>query len=420
MGQKPDTSPSERFIRVLRDGLNHLYDPSFLRHSPLADLFGVGERFDTPSALQTILTRAIESLRPTSNTPNKPHAQATYDILLYRYVQQINQEEIANQMGISVRQLRRQQNVAVLELACRLWNQHGLDSQPDYAAHHDAVPAAFPDSRPEKGGSSQIAEELGWLKNSSLQGVTDLAITFPEVLNLIRPLAEQRHTQIICQSGPEGLVSVHPVAFQEIVLNLLSLAIHCASGSDVKLEIVPSGRDVVIQLSGGAAMRSQQQSSELESRMKVVSQLVQLSHGQVEFVASNQQFRSRVTFRATPPLNVLVIDDNPEIVTVMQRFAAETRYRVMGIHDPKSVIEQAAKLAPDIIVLDIMMPQIDGLQVLSRLKHHPELGKIPVIVCSVLPHMDLAASLGASGFIQKPFQRDTFIATLSQHSPEME
>jgi CheY-like chemotaxis protein len=108
------------------------------------------------------------------------------------------------------------------------------------------------------------------------------------------------------------------------------------------------------------------------------------------------------------------------MVTVMQRFAAETRYRVMGINNPKFVVEQATKLNPDIIILDIMMPQIDGLQVLSRLKHHPELGKIPVIICSVLPQTDLAASLGASGFIQKPFQRDTFIATLNQHSQEME
>jgi CheY-like chemotaxis protein len=318
-------------------------------------------------------------------------------------------------MGISVRQLRRQQNEGILELACRLWNQHGLDSKPDYA-----VQTASPDSRSEKDSSSQIAEELGWLKNSSLQGMTDLTVTLPEVLNLIQPLAELGHTQIICQSQPGGLVSVHPVAFQEILLNLLSLAMHYTPGSEVRLEIMPSGRDLIIQISGSPAVLSEQQLADAKSRMQVVSQLVQLSQGKVEFSTSNQQFRSSVTFQSIPPLSVLVIDDNPEMVTVMQRFAAETRYRVMGINNPKFVVEQAAELDPDIIVLDIMMPQIDGLQVLSRLKHHPELGKIPVIICSVLPQTDLAASLGASGFIQKPFQRDTFIATLNQHSREME
>jgi len=416
MGRKPDTSPSERFIRDLRDGLNHLYDPSFLRHSPLAALFGIGGRFDTSSALQNILTKAIESLRPTPNTPNKPHAQAIYDILLYRYIQQINQEEIANQMGISVRQLRRQQNVAVLDLACSLWNQYGFGSKPDYAEQDYAVPTTSPDSDSEQDGGSPIAEELGWLKNSSLQGMTDLAATLPEVLSLVQPLAEQGHTPIICQSRPGGRGSVHPVAFQEILLNLLSLAIHHTPGSEVRLEIVPSGRDLIIQINGSPAVLSEQQLAEIKSRMQVVGQLVQLSQGKVEFSTSDQQFRSSVTFQSISPLSVLVIDDNPEMVTVMQRFAAETRYRVMGINNPKFVVEQAAELGPDIIVLDIMMPQIDGLQILSRLKHHPELERIPVIICSVLPQTDLAASLGASGFIQKPFQRDAFIATLNQHS----
>ena len=66
------------------------------------------------------------------------------------------------------------------------------------------------------------------------------------------------------------------------------------------------------------------------------------------------------------------------------------------------------------IVVDIMMPQVDGLQVLSRFRHHPMLGKIPVLVCSVLPQKDLAASLGASGFLQKPIRREPFLAALDQ------
>src|SRR5262245_49390023 len=119
MGQKPDNSPSERFVQDLREALNHLYDPDLLRQSKLAALFGVGGRFDTASALQNILIKSVESLRPTSNTPNRPRALAIYNVLLYRYVQQVNQEELASQLGISVRQLRRVQRTSILELAYR-------------------------------------------------------------------------------------------------------------------------------------------------------------------------------------------------------------------------------------------------------------------------------------------------------------
>ncbi len=415
MGQKPDSSPSERFIRDLRNGLNHFYDPDFMRRSPLASLFGVGGRFDTPSALQTVLNSAIESLRPKSNTPNKSHIQAIYDILLYRYVQQIRQEEIASQMGISVRQLRRQQNVAILELACKLWNQFDLDNKPDYAPAASTVETVSPKSESEKNGRSQIAEELSRLSATSLPEETDLAAIFPEVLTLIKPLAERSRSEIVYQPPHEGLVSVHPVVLQEILLNLLGLAIHYLQGTAIRLDIAPSDRMLIVQVSGSPTEPPPPEAPEIENRKEVVRQLVELSRGTVKFDISDRQFRASVAFPSARSLSVLVIDDNPEIVTVMQRFAAETRWRITGINDPKSVLEQAVELAPNIIVLDIMMPQIDGLQVLSSLKHHPALGKIPVIICSVLPQKELAGSLGASGFIQKPIRRDDFIAALSQY-----
>ena len=64
MGPLPAGIPSENFIHELRNALNHLYDPDFLRSSPLAVMLGLSGRYNTPSALQNLLTRAIDQLKP--------------------------------------------------------------------------------------------------------------------------------------------------------------------------------------------------------------------------------------------------------------------------------------------------------------------------------------------------------------------
>jgi len=69
---------------------------------------------------------------------------------------------------------------------------------------------------------------------------------------------------------------------------------------------------------------------------------------------------------------------------------------------------------PQIIVLDVMMPQTDGWRVLSRLRQHPLTSNIPVIVCTILAQEALALSLGANAFLRKPVTRQAFLAALDR------
>lgn len=400
MNFNPTNPPSETFVRELRNALNHLYDPDFLRESPLVGILGVGERFDTPSALQAILTRTIEALKPRPGDPQKAHAQAVYDLLLYRYIQQFNQDEIANQLGISVRHLRRQQNQAIFELACRLWVEHGLGPAGEVIS-----PAAGKPASPD-----QFSGELDWLKKPSSHAVTDLSVALDQARVLLQPFVDQQQARLVFPDQPGGLMQVHPVAFQQIVLSLLSRAIQRAEGHDVQVKILPAPGELALEI---RTLGRAEQASD-PGGLEPVQKMVALSEGRLEYQSSLSLFCARVTFQSVDQVNVLVIDDNPDIPTILQRFTAETRYRVTGLNDPKQAIEWARRIQAGIIVLDIMMPQVDGLQVLSRFKHHPDLGRLPVIVCSVLPQRDLAASLGASDFIQKPIQREAFISALQR------
>src|SRR5215470_7312748 len=121
-----DMMTKEEFIDQLRNDLSYLYNPERLRQSPLAALFGVAKRFDTASALQRILIEAVNSLEPAADDPHQSPAWQIYEPLYYRYVEQLSPEEVADQMAISVRHLRRKQQSAVEALADVLWAQYDL------------------------------------------------------------------------------------------------------------------------------------------------------------------------------------------------------------------------------------------------------------------------------------------------------
>jgi CheY-like chemotaxis protein len=111
-------------------------------------------------------------------------------------------------------------------------------------------------------------------------------------------------------------------------------------------------------------------------------------------------------------LPVLVVDDNADVLQLLQRYSAGTRYRLIGTRDPEQVLSLTEKFSPQVIILDVMMPQVDGWRVLGRLRQHPRTSHIPIIVCTILAQEALALSLGASAFIRKPVTRQVFLAAL--------
>jgi len=149
--------PFELFQKQLRSALNHLYDPEYLRQSPLAGLLHVANQFDTPMLLQRILTEAIEGFHPKPDISVKSQAWNTYHILLFRYSQQLSQDEVAMQLGVSPRQLAREQEVALEMLAFSLWEQCHLSLETGNEARETDTPAASVED------TDKMAGDLTWL-----------------------------------------------------------------------------------------------------------------------------------------------------------------------------------------------------------------------------------------------------------------
>jgi two-component system sensor histidine kinase/response regulator len=117
---------------------------------------------------------------------------------------------------------------------------------------------------------------------------------------------------------------------------------------------------------------------------------------------------------------VLVVDDNPDLMHFYQRYVQGTRYQIVSLREGARVFETIQTVAPDVIVLDVMLPDADGWELLSHLHNHPTARSIPVIVCSVVREEELALALGAKLYVPKPVRRQEFIQALDRAMGQVE
>jgi two-component system, OmpR family, alkaline phosphatase synthesis response regulator PhoP len=103
---------------------------------------------------------------------------------------------------------------------------------------------------------------------------------------------------------------------------------------------------------------------------------------------------------------IMVVDDNPDIITIVKTILEGKGYRVMSASSGQELLNMLNGQKPDLIILDIMMPEMDGLEVLSRLKGVTETASIPVILLTAkVQYEDVLGGykLGADYYITKPF-----------------
>ena len=115
---------------------------------------------------------------------------------------------------------------------------------------------------------------------------------------------------------------------------------------------------------------------------------------------------------------VLVIDDDPESRQLLLRHLEKESYIGLEAEDAKQGIAIANEKQPDLILLDLMMPNIDGWTALSVLKESPNTRHIPVILQSMLDEKNLGLDLGAAEFLPKPVDRQRMATILRHLNPQ--
>jgi two-component system, NtrC family, sensor kinase len=124
------------------------------------------------------------------------------------------------------------------------------------------------------------------------------------------------------------------------------------------------------------------------------------------------------TLPKTNRANILVVDDTPENLRLLAGILSEKGYQVRPVPNGKLALSAAQKMPPDLVLLDIMMPEMDGYQVCQQLKDFEATKDIPVIFISAINDvMDKvkAFAVGGVDFITKPFQVEEVLARIETH-----
>jgi DNA-binding response OmpR family regulator/two-component sensor histidine kinase len=102
---------------------------------------------------------------------------------------------------------------------------------------------------------------------------------------------------------------------------------------------------------------------------------------------------------------ILIVDDEPDIRQFLNFELTKQGYCVIEAGNGKEAIEQANKFHPNLILLDILMPEMDGFEVLKSLKGNPKTKDIPVIILSIIEEKKKGYKLGAKDYITKPIDK---------------
>jgi DNA-binding response OmpR family regulator len=117
---------------------------------------------------------------------------------------------------------------------------------------------------------------------------------------------------------------------------------------------------------------------------------------------------------------ILVVEDNAELAKLLELILRRAGYEILTAEDGISALETFRQVTPDLVLLDIMLPRMDGYEVCERIRQDLH-ADAPVIMLSSLDSpldMERSRAVGATDHIVKPFDRDQLLATIRQHLGE--
>ncbi|MHB0859607.1 MAG: response regulator [Anaerolineae bacterium] len=388
----------EQFAQGVRDVIEHLYDYPNLQTHTLADQLWPGEDLaprERARLLRKVILDTIEALNPGPDVSSRSLQARPYHVLNLHYVAGMTVEAVANELGISDRQLYRDLRKAEQDLIDLLWTDQGQMNGQNGARHALHANLVLREAEILGAGVEEVSVRM--LLEGALDAVSQLMRQFE-----VGVVADLPHDPL--HAYTDRLLA------RQALVNALSHAVQTAQpGATVHLSACAQKGKVQVAL---RFKRNVCADSTLDEPT-TAGQLVRRLGGHWAYdVTSDGSVHILLTLGDRNMVNVLVIDDNENLHELFRRYLEED-YRLSIAHNGRVGVRLAEETLPDVIVLDVMMPQEDGWEVLQTLRHRERTRHIPVIVCSVVNDPQLAFSLGACEFVAKPVNRTRLLEALA-------
>jgi len=120
-------------------------------------------------------------------------------------------------------------------------------------------------------------------------------------------------------------------------------------------------------------------------------------------------------------LKALIIEDNEQNMYMLSFLLEKNNYEVFQAFNGLDGIKAATNCLPDVILLDIQLPEMDGYQIARELRNRNDLNMIPIIAVTshaMVGDREKAMASGANGYIEKPIDPDNFIQRMESHFPK--
>jgi len=396
----PGQPPSE-FVRLVRDALAHLFDPAHLLQQPLTELLAesLPQRGDAAQGLRDFLLDAIESLAPPGIANPEERERRPHLVLMHRYVDGFTTEDIVERLHISPRQFQREHQKGLYALASYLWGfcRDRARQQP-----------------------ARLTSPAGSLQDEvDALGVEAEALALSELVASAeapgRALARRYGVTFAAQYAQgEGRCICDRTLAKQALLSCLS-ALLSSRPRVVQVAVASHHRSPCVEVS----VTPPQNGSGIETLGKELGAcrtLLSAQGGSLQVLedGAGLVYGLRLLFPAEIGPHVLVVDDNETMLQLYERCLAMGRWSVTTAASAQEAEEILRRATPDAIVLDVMMREVDGWELLQRLRSQRGLEGVPIIVCSILDERELALALGAQSYLKKPIVPDDLLAALDQ------
>ena len=395
--------PDKALITELKSALAHLDDPPFLETHALSRRLGwmIADAADlsTGQRLRRALLLGIETLDPGSDFPPQAPEARPYQVMRQYYVARRDIEQVALTLAISKRQAYRELRRGTEALVQILF---------------PARPGARPgiDGQMLSAVATRVRREM---ERVSAVGVERLELTelLQSALRSVSLLAERKRIAIRTDA-PEALTaSANRVMMRQALVNLLSNVLRTHQQPELLVRLARDEETACLTI---AFQPTCETTNAPPSGPHAVARQLFTALGLVYRETDKGDGRriARVHIPLARKFSVLVVDDNAGVARLLQSYLRREPLTVYGVADPHHALELTQELEPDVIILDVMMPGLDGWEFLERVRRTPAGGEAAIIISSVINDPELASALGADAFLHKPVDRARLIHTLNQ------